>query len=102
MPRIFASLLVLIGVAIVAGPVRAGGKPRPNIVLIVMDDIGIDQWQLFGYGGLTPAATPNIDAIAQGRGQIPQPLVDAGVLERARRAFHRPLSVSHSSLHRDG
>jgi len=29
-----------------------------------MDDIGIDQWQLFGYGGATPAATPNIDAIA--------------------------------------
>jgi len=38
----------------------------PNIVLIVMDDIGIDQWKLFGYGGGTPAATPNIDAIAEG------------------------------------
>ncbi len=30
-----------------------------------MDDIGIDQWSLFGYGGMTPADTPNIDAIAQ-------------------------------------
>ena len=39
---------------------------RPNIVLIVMDDIGIDQWQIFGYGGNTPASTPNIGAIAQG------------------------------------
>jgi len=38
----------------------------PNIVLVIMDDIGIDQWQLFGYGGGTPAATPNIDAIARG------------------------------------
>ena len=36
----------------------------PNILLIVMDDIGVDQWKLFGYGGVTPAATPNIDAIA--------------------------------------
>ncbi|HEY2486888.1 MAG TPA: hypothetical protein VGI36_17220, partial [Candidatus Binataceae bacterium] len=32
----------------------------PNI------DLGIDQWLLFGYGGDTPAATPNIDAIARG------------------------------------
>lgn len=31
-----------------------------------MDDIGIDQWQLFGYGGKTPAPMPSIDAIAQG------------------------------------
>lgn len=31
-----------------------------------MDDIGVDQWALFGYGGITPAATPNIDAIAHG------------------------------------
>jgi arylsulfatase A-like enzyme len=38
----------------------------PNIVLVIMDDIGIDQWSLFGYGGETPAATPNIDAIADG------------------------------------
>lgn len=37
----------------------------PNIVLIITDDIGIDQWKLFGYGGLTPAPTPNLDAIAQ-------------------------------------
>lgn len=30
-----------------------------------MDDIGIDQWKLFGYGGATPAAMPNISAIAR-------------------------------------
>ena len=46
-------------------PVRAADAPPPNILLIVADDIGIDQWKLFGYGGNTPAATPNIDAIAQ-------------------------------------
>src|SRR5579871_3295870 len=38
----------------------------PNIVLIVMDDIGIDQWKLFGYGGGTAAALPNITTIAKG------------------------------------
>ena len=41
-----------------------GGK-LPNIVLVLMDDIGIDQWSLFGYGGGTAASTPNIAAIAR-------------------------------------
>ena len=62
---IFASLLALVGVGVVPGPICAANKPLPNILLIVMDDIGIDQWQLFGYGGTTPAAMPNIDAIAK-------------------------------------
>ena len=37
---------------------------RPNILFIVMDDVGIDQMRIFGYGGATPPRTPNIDAIA--------------------------------------
>ena len=60
-----ASLLALAGVGLVPRPVCAANKPPPNILLVVMDDIGIDQWQLFGYGGTTPAAMPNITAIAQ-------------------------------------
>jgi arylsulfatase A-like enzyme len=42
--------------------VRNGQKP--NILFIIMDDVGIDQMRTFGYGGLTPPHTPNIDAIA--------------------------------------
>ena len=39
---------------------------RPNILFIIMDDVGIDQLSVFGYGGLVdPAKAPNIDAIAQ-------------------------------------
>ncbi|HEX8895405.1 MAG TPA: sulfatase-like hydrolase/transferase [Terriglobales bacterium] len=38
--------------------------PRPNILFIIMDDVGIDQMSAFGYGGLTPPQTPNINAIA--------------------------------------
>lgn len=38
--------------------------PRPNILFFVLDDVGIDQMQYFGYGGATPPHTPNIDAIA--------------------------------------
>lgn len=44
-----ASLLALVAVGVVSRPVCAANKPPPNILLIVMDDIGIDQWQLFGY-----------------------------------------------------
>jgi len=31
-----------------------------------MDDVGIDQMKIFGYGGATPPRTPNIDTIARG------------------------------------
>jgi hypothetical protein len=63
---IVATLLALVGVCGLSGSVRAANSQSPNLLLIVMDDIGIDQWQLFGYGGATPAAMPNIDAIAKG------------------------------------
>jgi arylsulfatase A-like enzyme len=38
-------------------------SPTPNILFIVMDDVGIDQMKFAGYGGLTPANTPVMDAI---------------------------------------
>jgi arylsulfatase A-like enzyme len=39
-------------------------NPRPNILFIIMDDVGMDQMQAFGYGGATLPATPNITQIA--------------------------------------
>ncbi len=61
------SLLALAGCGGSGGGAKVVANVTPaNIVLIVMDDPGIDQWRLFGYGGTTPAATPNIDVIAQG------------------------------------
>src|SRR5215467_10405787 len=45
-----------------------GGSPhtakRPNILFIIMDDVGIDQLTAFGYGGIDSAYTPNINTIA--------------------------------------
>ena len=41
-----------------------GSSARPNILFIVMDDVGIDQMGVFGYGGPTPPATPSIAAVA--------------------------------------
>ena len=46
-------------------PADAAGH-RPNILFIVMDDVGMDQMQIFGYGGATAPRTPNIDAVAHG------------------------------------
>ncbi len=36
----------------------------PNILFIIMDDVGIDQLSAFGYGGTTPPALPNVNTIA--------------------------------------
>ncbi len=38
----------------------------PNILLVIMDDVGVDQMTSFGYGGLIAPAMPSIDAIAAG------------------------------------
>ncbi|WP_442598119.1 sulfatase-like hydrolase/transferase [Parapusillimonas sp. JC17] len=36
----------------------------PNILFVVLDDFGVDQLALYGYGGATAPQTPNINAIA--------------------------------------
>jgi hypothetical protein len=43
---------------------NAAPSSKPNILFVIMDDIGIDQMQIFGYGGRTPPSTPNIAQIA--------------------------------------
>ncbi len=53
--------------ASVTAPVRAeevAGKARPNILFVVLDDLGIDQLPTFGFGGVNPPKTPNLDKIA--------------------------------------
>ncbi|SDB09965.1 Arylsulfatase A [Pseudidiomarina indica] len=37
----------------------------PNILFVMMDDVGIDQLSVMGYGGVNPPETPSINAIAQ-------------------------------------
>ncbi|ACE84607.1 sulfatase-like hydrolase/transferase [Cellvibrio japonicus] len=36
----------------------------PNILFVIMDDVGVDQMPSMGYGGLHPPSMPTIDAIA--------------------------------------
>ncbi len=49
-----------------AAPAAPDGSKRPNILFVIMDDVGIDQMSIFGYGGPVPPSTPNIDALASG------------------------------------
>jgi hypothetical protein len=37
---------------------------KPNILFVIMDDVGMDQMSLFGYGGAEPPKMPNIEQIA--------------------------------------
>lgn len=48
-------------------PIFANGfEQRPNILLVILDDVGVDQIPSFGYGGANPPSMPTIDAIAEG------------------------------------
>ena len=57
----FATLLL----ASCSGSSTGTAPERPNILFVIMDDVGIDQMPSFGYGGATPPNMPNIDAVAQ-------------------------------------
>jgi arylsulfatase A-like enzyme len=43
-----------------------GFEAAPNILLVIMDDVGIDQMAPFGYGGPSAPAVPSINALASG------------------------------------
>jgi len=57
-------LLSLIAGLAVTPPAAQAKKPLPNILFVVMDDVGVDQMKLYGYGGESPPRLPNIEAIA--------------------------------------
>ena len=68
--------IILLGVAAVLSACGGGGSgggssstgsstaATPNILFVILDDVGIDQMTSFGYGGPVPPNLPNIDAIA--------------------------------------
>lgn len=56
--------LMLAGCGGGAGSSAGASASRPNILFVIMDDVGIDQMQVFGYGGATPPRLPNINAVA--------------------------------------
>jgi hypothetical protein len=78
--RIALGLLLILGSVVFSAGVKAqetqnqldkadtfAGKSKksPNILFVVMDDVGVDQMKLYGYGASPePAQTPAIDALA--------------------------------------
>ena len=57
-------VLSLAGFAWMAPATAKPPPDRPNILFFILDDVGIDQMKVFGYGGATAPRTPNINAIA--------------------------------------
>ena len=62
---IILSTLILAGYAHLSEAAVISKLPPPNILFIIMDDVGIDQMKSFGYGGKTAAAMPIINQVAQ-------------------------------------
>lgn len=68
-----ATILAFLGLAFDAGGAAAQSgaqsstRPKPNILFIILDDVGIDQMRVFGFGGPGPLAArmPNIGRIAR-------------------------------------
>ena len=65
-----AALLPVVAMALaILSPVAMAAARLPNILLVIMDDVGVDQMASFGYGGVglevsPPPSMPSIDAIA--------------------------------------
>lgn len=57
-PLVIAAAAVLTGIA----PASAG-QGKPNVLLVLTDDIGIDQLTINGYGGLSAPPTPNVESL---------------------------------------
>jgi arylsulfatase A-like enzyme len=44
---------------------QSQSQSKPNILFVIMDDVGIDQIRSFGYGGLTPPNMPVLDVVSR-------------------------------------
>lgn len=55
------SMLLLAG----ATAAQAANANKPNILFIVLDDVGVDQFRSFGYGGVDAPKLPMLDSLAE-------------------------------------
>lgn len=63
MARKFLSYLAVPVLLVAAFGNPAAQERQPNILLVISDDIGVEQFPMFGIGS-EPASTPNLDALA--------------------------------------
>ena len=59
--------LEVLGAVSATTPVDAAANSTPNILFIIMDDVGIDQMKVFDCGGADPAKTLTIDVYSGSR-----------------------------------
>ena len=71
-----------------------GRRGPPNILFVIMDDVGIDQMAAFGYGGADAAAACRTSTPWRGRRALPQYLVHARMLAGPGGLLRRPLSAA--------
>ncbi len=64
-------LRTLLAVALTLFTTCVAAADRPNIVLILMDDMG---WRDVGFMGNTFTETPNLDRLAAGGLSFPRPM----------------------------
>jgi arylsulfatase A-like enzyme len=62
---LWIAALWVLGTPACGGNSEPSGHAPPNILFVIMDDVGIDQMQVFGYGGDTPPRMPSIDHVAR-------------------------------------
>ncbi|MCK9538715.1 sulfatase [Dokdonella sp.] len=79
LPHLPEVLLLLVSIVLLAAPATAGDPDQifangferdvtgqaPNLLFIVLDDLGLDQLDFYGYGGALPPRTPNLATIAE-------------------------------------
>lgn len=68
---ILVTLFLLVGIATIScggssgsGSTQSGSGSQPNILFVIMDDVGIDQMAIFGYNQDNQPILPNINAVA--------------------------------------
>jgi len=63
---IFGMTIMLAGTTLLLSmPATAAKSKKPNVLFVIMDDVGIDQLEALGYGGVNPPVTPIINTIAE-------------------------------------
>ena len=60
----FLSLMVVACGGSSSDNTAANDSSKPNILFVIMDDVGIDQMAMFGYGGNNPPSMPNMTVVA--------------------------------------
>src|SRR6476469_11208005 len=60
--RIPPRLVALLGVGLLAGSTAAADAQKPNIIVLLSDDVG---WAEYGFQGGKDIPTPHVDSIAK-------------------------------------